>query len=140
MATARAILTGVGGIHRHKLSTGAYCLVRKEAGELTPRGVMNALGKTVGVHHAIDRQILHRDEIKRIDDATTVLMGEITTPPGNAFMDSRDYLPVFGALRRAFLQRTVRALRLRQRLFLAAKEVGIGDFLTCRECGEGLQT
>src|SRR6476660_3776555 len=120
MATARAILTGVGGIHRHKLPTGPYCLVRKEAGELTPRGVMNALGQTVGVHHAIDRQILHRDQIKRVDDTMTVLMGEITTPPGNAFMDPRDHLPVFGALRRALLQLTVRALYLRQRLLLAA--------------------
>ena len=81
MSTLRAILTRVRGVHRHILPTGPCCLVREEAGELTPRRVMDALGETMVVRHPVDRQILHGDQIKAVDDATAVLMGEVAPPP-----------------------------------------------------------
>jgi hypothetical protein len=48
--------------------------------------------------HAIGRQVFYCDQVKLIDDATAVLMREITASPGDAFMDARDHMPVLGAL------------------------------------------
>jgi len=140
MSTARAILRGVRGVHRRKLPTGPCCLVRKQVDELTPRRVMNTLGQTMVMRHSVDRQVLHRDEIKHIDDATTVLVGEVTPSPRNALMYPRHRVSVPGPLRRAFLQLAVRALYLRQRLFLAAEEAGIGNLSAGAEGGEGLES
>src|SRR6476619_3355795 len=122
MSTARAILTRIRGVHGHNLPTGPCCLVRKEAGELIPRGVMNALGETMVMRHPVDRQVLHGDEVKRVHDAAAVLMGEVTAPPYNAFMDPRHDLAPSGALGCAFLLFGQATLCLRKRLFFATKE------------------
>src|SRR5262245_6951008 len=103
MSTARAVLTGIRGIHCHNCATGACCLVRKEASELTPRHIMNTLGETVIMRHPLDRQLFNDDEIKHVHDATTVLMGEVAASPGNTFMHPRDHLAAAGIFRRPFL-------------------------------------
>jgi hypothetical protein len=75
-------------VHRHRPATGPCRLVRKEAGELTPRRVMDTLGQTMGVRHPVDRQVLHRAHVKLVDNATAVLMREIAPSPACPFMDS----------------------------------------------------
>ena len=88
MSALRAILTGVRGVHRHTPATGPCCLVRKEAGELTPRRITNALGETMVVDHPVDRQVLDRDQIKGVDNATAVLVSEVAAPPAGALIHS----------------------------------------------------
>src|SRR5690348_2107878 len=103
MSTARAILTGVRGIHRHKLPTGPCCLVRKEAGKLAPRHVMNALGETVVMHHPVDRQILNRDHIEAVYNTAAMLMGEIAPAPNRALIDTGHHLTPVRAFGRSLL-------------------------------------
>ena len=140
MSTLRAILTGVRGVHRHKLPTGPYCLVRKEAGELAPRHVMDALGETAVVDHPVDRQILDSDQVKGVDDATTMLMREVAPPPGNAFMHPRHDLATLSAFRCILLRFAETPLRLGKGVFVASEETRVGDFLPTRKRGEGLQS
>jgi hypothetical protein len=138
MATARAILRGVGRSHGDKLSTGPCCLVREKVRELPPRRSMDALSATMGMDQAIDRQIFARDRVKLIDDATAVLLREITAAPGAAFMDARAPMPVFGALWRPLLPLAVRTLDLGEGLFLTTEESLLSNFLTRRAGGESL--
>ncbi len=125
MPTRRAILTGVRGIHRHILPTGPCCLVRKEAGELTPRRVMDALSETVVVYHPVDRQVLDGDQVKGVRNAAAALMREVAAPPRDALMHTCDHTPVLGALRCAFLLFAEAALNLGKRLFLLRKKRGL---------------
>ena len=81
MSTLRAILTRIRGIHGYVLSTGACSLVRKEVRELAPRRVMDALSKTMVMHHPIDRQVFNGNEIKRVRDTAAVLMSKVTPSP-----------------------------------------------------------
>ena len=92
---------------------------------MTPRRVMDALGETVVVHHPVDRQILDRDQVKGVHDATAVLMREVAPPPRDALMHSRHHLAPFGALRCAFLLFAEATLHLGKRLFLWRKKRGL---------------
>ena len=103
MPTLRAILTRIRGIHGDISPTGPCCLVREKVCELTPRGVMNALGETMVVRHPVDRQVFHSDQIKGVDDAAAVLVGEIAPSPGDALMHPRHHLAPLGTLRRPLL-------------------------------------
>src|SRR5690242_8661084 len=103
MATRRAILTGIRGIHRHKLATGPCCLVRQQGGELTPRRIMDAFREAMVVRHPVDREVFDRNQIKAVNDTAALLVSEIAAPPGNPFMDTGYHLAAFGAFRRALL-------------------------------------
>jgi hypothetical protein len=91
----------------------------------------------MGVDHPVDRQILNGDQVELTDDATTLLMSEVTPSPGNAFIDSRHYTPASDALRRALFLFAEVALRLGQRLFSRPEEAWIGDYLPVAQGGEG---
>jgi hypothetical protein len=84
MSTARAILTPIRGVHRHRLATGPCCLVRKQAGELAPGYVVDALSETVVAPQAMEREVFNRDDSIGVHDTATVLRGEVTTPPARA--------------------------------------------------------
>src|SRR5262249_44692675 len=100
MSTSRAVLTRIRGVHCHILSTGPCCLVRKKGGELTPRGVMNAFGQTMVMRLPFDRKVFNGDQIKLLDHATAVLVGEIPPPPGATFRPAGDDLTPSCSLRR----------------------------------------
>src|SRR5450432_4263505 len=67
MSTAGAILRRIRGVHGDLPPTGPCCLVREEVRELAPRRVVNALGKTMVMHHPVDRQVFDGDQIKGVD-------------------------------------------------------------------------
>ena len=139
MSTLRAVLTGVGGVHRDIPATGPCCLVRKQVCELTPRRVLNALGETMVMRHPVDRQILHRDYIEDVDNPAAVLVGEIAPSPPRAFMHARHHLTPFRALRRTLFFLAEATLHLRQRLFFSAEEARVSDLLPSAEGGERFQ-
>ncbi|HEY7021044.1 MAG TPA: hypothetical protein VH349_08005 [Ktedonobacterales bacterium] len=91
------------------------------------------------MRHPIDRQILDRDHVKLIDNATTVLMREIAASPRNPFVNTSDNTATFGALWRAFLLFTEVTLDLGKRFFLLAEETWVGNLITRREGGKRLQ-
>src|SRR5258706_3140542 len=100
---------------------------------------MNALSQTVVVHHPIDREVFHGNDIKSVHDAAALLMGEVAPSPCAALVDASDDTPSFRALRRALLGFGEAALRFGERVFLHAEEARIGDLLPRAEGGEGLQ-
>src|SRR5262245_15325152 len=122
MATARAVLTRVRRIHRHILSTGPCCLVRKELRELTPRRVMKTLGETPVMHQPVDRHILDRDQVTLMDNATAVLVGEIASSPGEAFIHTSNSLTPLRAFGGILLRFGTAALDLGQCVFVGSKD------------------
>jgi hypothetical protein len=57
-ATARTRLAGERRIDRDHLSTGACCLVGKDAQERAPPGILDALGKVMVLEHIGRLQVL----------------------------------------------------------------------------------
>src|SRR5579883_1898015 len=84
--TPTAILARVGRVHRHAPPTGACSLVGEERGEHRPRGVTNALGETMVMHHAVDAQVLNRDGAVLVDDLARLLVREVLAPVRDALM------------------------------------------------------
>ena len=139
MSTARAVLTRVGRIHGDISPTGPCCLVREKVRELAPRHVMDALGETMVVRHSVDRQILQGDQVKLVDDAAAVLMGEVAAPPGDPFMHPRHHTSAFGAFWRPLFLLGQAALCFGERLLLTTEEPRVGDLLPSAEGGKRLQ-
>jgi hypothetical protein len=100
---------------------------------------MNTLGETVVVYHTVDRQILDRDQIKGVDDATAVLVSKIAPPPRDALMHPRDHLAPLGIFRRPVLFSAEATLDFGERLLLLPEEAWIVDFVPSRERGKGLE-
>ena len=132
MPTLRAVLTRVGRIHGDISPTGPCCLVREKVRELAPRCVMNALGETMGVRHPVDREVFNSDQIKGVDDAAAVLMGEIAPSTGDALMHTRHHLRRLARSGVPFSSLLKRRCDLRQRLFFSTEEARIGDLLPRR--------
>ena len=138
LATARAVLTGVRRVPRHRRSTGPCGLVRKAVRELTPRRVMNTLGQTPVMHQPVDRPRLHRDQGTLLAHATAVLLGAIASSPGEACRHpshSLTPLPAFGGIRLRLAQAP---LDRGQGVFLGAKAPRILQGISPRERGTGL--
>src|SRR5262249_48250212 len=120
MSTARALLTRVRGVHRHIAPTGPCCLVGEIGSELRPRRVSEALGQALVMHHPVDRQILNRDQINGVHEATAVLKCEVAPSPGGGLMDPcYDRAPRF-SLRCFLLGRRQTSLRFGKCPFLLA--------------------
>src|SRR5579859_5370366 len=139
MATLRAILRRVRWVHRDKRSTGPRCLVRKQIGELTPGGVMDTLGQTMVMHHAVDRQVLNRDQIKGVDDAAALLVGEVAATPGSALIHACHDCAPLRTCGRALLFLGETALCLGERLLFLAEEAGIDNRLPRFPCLPGAE-
>jgi len=81
MSALGAILRRVRGVHSHEGSTGPCCLVGQQGCELTPGGVMDALSEAVGMYHAVDGQVLHRNQVKGVDDMAALYARTRGRPP-----------------------------------------------------------
>src|SRR5260370_38200471 len=92
MATLRAIVRRVGGVHGNISPTGPCCRVREKVRELAPRCVMDALGEAMGMHHPIHRQVFNGNQVKLMHNASAVLVGKIATPPRAALIDTSHHL------------------------------------------------
>ncbi len=120
MSTARTILTRVRGVHSDESPTGPYCLVGEEVCELRPRRVSDALGETMGMHHPVDREVLDGNQIELIDNATAVLVREVTASPSDSFIDARHDLAPLGSLWCPFLDHAEASFMQRRRCALAS--------------------
>lgn len=139
MSTARAVLAGIRRIDRYKRSTGPRCLVREKRSELRPGRILNTFGEAVIMHHLVDRQVFHGDDIEAVDHATTLLMGKIGAPIGNPFMDTRHNRAPFSTLRCALAGSREFPLRALQVLFIDAQKLGAGRVFARREGREAEQ-
>ena len=140
MAALRAILRRVRRVHSHEGSTGPCCLVGQQVCELTPGGGVDALGQTLVVHHAVDRQVFHRDQLKGVDEPAAVLVREIAPPPRTALIHTGDHFAPRRPLWRALLDFGAAARRTGERLLLLAEEARIGQLGACAEGSERLES
>lgn len=135
-------LRGVGRIHFHAHSPGAFSLDEKQRKEQRPGRVRDAFCETVVVNHAVHFQVFHSDKTKPVDDPPRLLVGEVKTAKRDAFMDAGNGLTPFFSLGRALHGFAESSLCLRQFLFIGAEEPGVVDSFSVRpdgkhgECGQ----
>ena len=92
-----AILGGVGRIDFDKHSASFFRFARELGKERRPTRVMNALGQTMMVGHAVDVQIFRGNDTVAIDDRAALLVGEVLSTPGNALVDTSHSLAMLAA-------------------------------------------
>ncbi len=105
-----------------------------------PRGITDAFGKAMVMHHAINGQVFHTDETVGVDDTMTFLMREVLSTEGNPLMYPRYHVAMLAPLGRTLLKFAMSALYLCQCRFFRAKETGIGNLFTSGKRGKGFQT
>src|SRR3989442_15626562 len=88
MSTPAACLAGIGRIDFDKRSASFFRFARELGKEGRPRGITDAFGKTMVVSHAVDLEVFHTDDTKRVDDLATFLVGEVLSSECNPFMDT----------------------------------------------------
>lgn len=92
MSTARAVLRRIRGIHGDELPVGPCCLTSDQCAELSPRGVVDALGQVLVLDDMADGQIFNGNDIELVDNGATMLMSEVVTLPFRPFMGARHHL------------------------------------------------
>lgn len=140
MSTSAACLTRIGRVHCNVLPTSFFRFAGQLVEELRPRGIMNALGETMIMGHAIDTQVLYRNEPKVIDKATAFLVREVVAAERDTLMYSCNRFPVLAALRRAFREFAMLALDFGKSLFFLAEKARVGNRFPSRQGGKGFQT
>ena len=77
VAAPGTVLRGVSRVDGNDLTPGTFSLRREDGTKSRPRGVTDALGKTVVAEHIPDAQFFDSDDAETVDDTTGVLMAEI---------------------------------------------------------------
>src|SRR5258708_2107330 len=126
MPTPAAILTGIGGVDLHELSASFCRFAGQLTEELRPRGICNALGKTMVVHHPVDGEVFHTDDTETINDLAALLMSEVIAFEGDTLLDTRNGFAMFLAFRCAFGQFRVFTLDFGKGFLFLPKETGVG--------------
>ena|SRR3989442_3359731 len=140
MLTPAAILTGIGRIDSY-ICPASFCRFAGEFAEkFRPRCIMNALGQTMVMRHAVDLQIFHTDDTETINDLATSLMGEVVPFEPNMFMHTCHNFAVLASLRCSLRKSGMLALDLCQCLFLFPEETRILDLLACGEGRKGCES
>ncbi len=132
MSTLAACLTRIGRIDFDQHPASFFRFARELGKEGRPRGIGNALGKTMIMGHVLHLQVFHTDKPIRIDDLAAGLMGEVLAPPRNPLMHAGDRLAMFPAALGAFGQLGVLALHFGQGFLFLAEKSGVGDLFTGR--------
>ena|SRR5438105_15909176 len=128
MSTDAACLTRIGRVNFDQRAPSLFRFGAQLGKECRPGGICNAFGKTMIMHHPVDRQIFHTDDTEPINNLTAFLVGEVITPELDTLMDTSHNLPMLASLRRTFRQLRVFPLHFRQGLFFRPVSV----FLTKR--------
>jgi hypothetical protein len=140
MVTSTAILTYIGWVHSNVLAPSFFRFGSKFVEELRPRGIMNAFCQTMIMGHAVDAQVLYRNDTETVYDLPAFPMGEIIPSELDALMHAGNglaMLPPFGGSLSEF---AVLALYLCQRLFFLTKKAGIGNLTTIRQGRKRLES
>src|SRR6266568_2560559 len=102
MSTLAAHLTRIGRIDFDEHPASLFRFARELGKEGRPRGIGNALGKTMILGHGLHLQVFHTDKPISIDDLAACLMGEVLTPPGNPLMHASHDFAMLASLWSAF--------------------------------------
>ena len=130
MSTDATGLTRVGRIHFDSRSSSLFRFGEQLVKKSRPRGIGNALGKTMILGHAMNRQIFNGNDPKGSHDFPALLMGEILTPELDSLMDTRHGFAVLTAFRSTFRQLAMSALYFRQGFLFLAEKARVGNLFT----------
>ncbi|HEX6478658.1 MAG TPA: hypothetical protein VF043_07425 [Ktedonobacteraceae bacterium] len=139
MVTPAAILTRVGRIDFDNYPASFFRFAGQLGKEGRPRRVMNALGQTMIMRHAVDMQVFHTDDSMGIDDLTAFLMGEVIASECNSLMHTGYDFTMLMTFRSTFCQFALLALHFSKGLFLFAKETGIANLTVSRQGSKRLE-
>ncbi len=140
VSTCAAGLRRIGRVDFDEWSASFFRFTGQLLKEGRPGGICNAFGKTMGMHHPVDMYVFYRNQAIAIDDFPAFLMGEISTPERNPFMDTRYRLAMLAPLRRTLSQSGVCALHRFQCLLFFPEKARVRDFRSIREGGEGFES
>ena len=140
MVTPAALLGGIGRVDFDELPASFFRFAGQLGKEGRPCRVMNALGQTMVMGHAVDMQVLNADDPIGIDDLTTLLVGEVLPSPRDSLMDSCYRFPMLTPFRRTFCQFGVLALHLSQGFLFFAEKARVLYLSAIREGGKGLES
>src|SRR2546425_743551 len=139
MSTGATCLARVGRIDFHQLTPSFLRFGCKLTEECRPRGIRNALGKTMVVDHPVDAEVFHADDTKSSNDGMRVLMGEVLTSECYPLMHTSHGLAMLVSLGCAFGELTMLALHVCQGLFFVTEKARVLNLFTSRERRKGLQ-
>ena len=136
LAITRTVLRGILGVYVCYTTTGACCLVGRDAYKLAPGHVGNRLRQTVILHQVGNLERFKRQHPMGVDQASSGLMTKVIAPVGNPFMDMRYDLAALGTLRGALRRFGQPPLGLRKRLFIRTEEMRIGNVFARAQRGK----
>jgi len=139
MSTPAACLTRIGRVHSDILPASFFRFAGQFAEKFRPRGIRNALGKTMIMGHTVHLQVFHTDDPIAIHKAAAFLVREVVTPERDPLMDASDSFAVLPPFGRTLCKLTVLALHLGKGFFFLTEKAGVGDLFTGGESGKGLE-
>src|ERR1700694_3632815 len=140
VVTPTAILRRVGRVDFDTRSASFFRFARQSVKKSCPRGILNAFGETMVMHHPVHVQVFDTDHTETIDDLPTFLVGEVIPSEGDTLMHTCHNLTVFASLPRTFRQLGVLTLYFGQSLFLLAEKAGVRDLFSIGERGKRLES
>lgn len=90
--------------------------------------------------HAVDLQVFDTDDTVRVDDLTTVLMGEVVTSEGDTLMHPCNSFPMFPAFGCPFGKFAMLALNFGKGLLFLAEKPGVLYLSSIRHGSKGLES
>ncbi len=139
MVAPAAILRCIGRIDSDVFPASFFRFAGQFAEECRPRGIVDALGHTMIVNHAVDMQVFYTDHPKSVYNLPRLLMGEVISSKGDTFVDSSYHLAMLLSLRGTLSKLAMFALNFRQGFFFLAKEARVSNFFSGREHGKRFQ-
>jgi hypothetical protein len=140
MVTPAALLRCIRGVHLYELSASFFRFAGQVREKGRPRGILNALGQTMSMHHAVDLQVFHADDAETVYDLPTLLMRKVIPSERDPFMHTSYHLAMLPVLRCPFRKLGVFALDTSQSLLFLAEKAGILNFMSIRQRSECLES
>ncbi len=140
MSTGATCLTRIGRVDLHTLSASFFRFARQCAKELRPRGICNALRKTMVMNHPVHMQVFYANHTETVDDLSTFLVGEVIPSEGDTLMHTCHNLTVLASLGCAFRKLSMLALHFGQGLFFLAEKAGVRYLFPIGEGSKGLES
>ncbi len=139
MMTPAAIGRRVCWVDLDELPTSFFRFAGQLREKSRPRRIMNALGKTMVMSHAVDMQVFNSNDPELIDNLTTPLVSEIVTTELNPLVYASYNFAVLAPLLCAFGKLGMLALHFRQDLFFLTEKARIGYLFTSGESRKGFE-
>src|SRR2546421_1447939 len=126
MSTGATCLTRIGWIDFDQLPASFFRFAGQFAEELRPRGICNALRKTMVMGHSVNMEVFNRNHTETVYDLPTFLVREVIPSKLDTLVNPCYYLTVLATFRGTLRQLTMFTLHFRQSLFFFAEKAGIG--------------